>query len=85
MKMSPKQKAVFQLIARGEVKLWVSGYGKVGERVLVALTNNGRKANLQVDWLLARELIVLGDTPASPFDGQEIRLTPRGEKIIAIV
>lgn len=85
MKMTPKQKAVFRQISRGEVKLWVNSYGAIGERVLVALNEAGCKVNLQVDWLLAKELIVLGDTPESQYQGQKIFVKPgRGEKILAL-
>ncbi len=88
MKMSPRQLAVFNEIANdGTVKLFVSGYGKLGERVLTAITDNGygRKVNLQVDWLLARQVIALGPVPVSPHEGQEIGLTERGEKLHAFL
>lgn len=82
MKMTPKQQEVFNEIADdGTVKLWVSGYSKVGERVLVAMRYDGRKVNLQVDFLLRKGLIVLGPVPVSNFDGQEITVTERGAKI----
>lgn len=84
MKMTAKQKAVFRQIARGEVKLWVNTTGKTRERVLVAINTAGSKVNLQVDWLLAKDLIVLGDVPLSQYAGQEIFVKPgRGEKILA--
>lgn len=86
MKMTPKQKAVFRQISRGEVKLWVSGYGRAGERVLAAINDAGSKVNLQVDWLLKKELILLGDVPLSQYAGQEIFVKPgRGEKVLALL
>lgn len=84
MKMTAKQKAVFSQISRGEVKLWVNVTGKTKERVLVAINAGGCKVNLQVDWLLKKELILLGDVPLSQYAGQEIFVKPgRGEKVLA--
>lgn len=85
MKMTPKQQSVFnEIVDNGSVKLWVSGYSRTGERVLVAMRYDGRKVNLQVDWLLKKGLVVLGATPLSNFDGQEIMPTERGKKIRAL-
>lgn len=80
MKMTAKQRAVFNQIARGEVGLVYNG-DLQGSRVVDALNAGGCKVNLQVDWLLAKGLVVLG--PMASW--QPVVLTERGDKVIALV
>lgn len=83
MKMSPKQKATFRQVARGEIQM-VRNSDPRGVRTRDAVNvKSNSKVNLQMDFLLDNSLveIVIGWSNYAP---REVKLTERGEKFLAL-